>query len=82
MNLKINKILIIEENMKPIWSQYFQKLLFFEHLAKKLYLKVEYLLLEFSFKLRLIRILFGKRIFRTFLLSHLCILMHMYSEKK
>jgi hypothetical protein len=49
---------------------------YFEHLADKYNLEIQYILPSFSFKLRLIRGLLGKRLFYTFFLSHVCILMH------
>ena len=54
---------------------------YYEHLAERFNLEIEYVLPNFSFKLRLIRGLLGKRLFYTFFLSHICILMQKHSAE-
>ena len=48
---------------------------FFEETGRKHNLKISYILPEFSIKLRLVRAIFGKRLFYTFFLNHICIVM-------
>lgn len=49
---------------------------YYEHPAEKNNLEIRYILPDFSFKLKLIKGIVGKRLFYTFFLSHICIIMH------
>ena len=48
---------------------------YFENLALKYELKIAYVLPNFSYKLKFLRLILGRRIFYTFFLTHVCVLL-------